>query len=252
MKIKLYHPSTRDELLPLLTLRNGVVVYPILGADGSSGGGDGGDGGATDDDEDEEDEEEEDKGKGADSGDTGDKGDKDEPDTVDRAEYLKLKKRMKAADQRASKLEVELRKIADAGKPELEKLQADLAEEKRIREEAQASLNTSRLENAVLKDPQFSWNDPEDVVEMALKALRKGDLEINEEGEVEDVGAWLKALAKRKPHFLKPATTKRKKGAEEGDDDDSGTTGGAVGSGRKKGTKKLDDDAIRRRLPALR
>jgi hypothetical protein len=250
MRVKLYHPRTGDELLPLLTLRNGVSVYPILGSDGSSDSGDAGDGGADDDPEDEEDEEEDEKG--ADSGDTGEKGDKEKPETVARAEYLKLKSRMKAADRRASDFENELRRIKDADKPELEKLKTELEEERKAREQATADLNTARLENAVLKDPQFSWNDPEDVVEMAKLALRKGDLEINEDGEVEEVAAWLKALAKRKPHFLK-AATKRKKNADEGDDDDdSGSTGGAVGSGRKKGNGKLDAETIRRRLPALR
>ena len=231
MNVKLHSEGPQEYRILLAMLANGAPVYRLAGADGQEDG-------------DTEEDEEEDEEEGDDSGDTGEK--TADSETVSKADFEKLKARMRAADKRAGAAENKLRELQDAGKPEAEKAAKELEELRAAHQQATEALNTARLENAVLKDTTFQWNDPEDVVEHALRALRKGDLEIDEDGDVEGVGQWLKDLAKRKPHFVKPA-------ASEGDseDDAAGPTGGNVGSGKKKGRAKVDEAALLKKFPAL-
>jgi hypothetical protein len=249
MRIRLYRESDANGIMPLARLATGQLIYPAQGGDGSADPDDD-DGDETD--EEEEDEEVEDKDKkteGDDSGDTGDTA--DEGKKALEAKLVKFRERMKAADRRAGLAEKRLADLEGKDKPELDKVKAELQELREKNGLAEESLNAARLENAVLKDVQFQWNDPEDVVEMARRALRKGDLEIDEDGDVDGLQDWLKDLAKRKPHYVKVKEGRKRKAADDDDNDDDQPTGSGVGSGRKK-KDKLDAAALQGKFPALR
>lgn len=166
-----------------------------------------------------------------------------EQDKVDRAEYEALKKRMQAADQRASKLEAAEKERELAGKSEQEKLTIERDELKSSVEKLQGELNTLRLQNAFLTANKHTWADPED-------ALRLADLsEVDVTDGKVDMKALTRALddlAKRKPHLVKKVN-------EEGNaKDESAAPSGAEMNGTRKGAQSgVDRAALAKRFPVL-
>lgn len=167
-------------------------------------------------------------------------------DTVSKEEFEAIKKRMQAADRRASELEAKEKERELAGKSESEKLTIERDELKSKVDTLSSELNTLRLQNAFLTANKHTWADPED----ALRLADLSEVEVSAEGKV-DMKALTRALddlAKRKPHLVKVAAT-------EGNDKGSGGQGAASGpemnGGRKGQQSGVDREALAKRFPVL-
>lgn len=166
--------------------------------------------------------------------------------------------RIKLRDQRtaAEKLAAELEELRGKDKSDAEKLSAEV---ETLRKRADAAEQRSQeliLQNAVLTDSSYRWSDPETVLLLLEKAVKRGDVTIDEDGDVDGLSDWMKSTAKNKPHLLQ-------KPDSEGDPEDGGkkTNGsappppkaGTPASGRKKdGTQGFSEEDLLRKFPALR
>lgn len=130
--------------------------------------------------------------------------DEDEPEAVttsqiSREEYERLMLRMKNADRRATAAENKVKEFENKDKTELEKLTEERDEAIKAKEEAHASLQQSRMENAFFGHSKVTWHDPQDAFRLA--DLR--EVTIEDDGTVVGMEAAVKALAKAKPHLVK-------------------------------------------------
>lgn len=160
-------------------------------------------------------------------------------ETVSKAEHEQALARMRAADQRASQREAELKAIRDKDLPEAEKTKKDLEETTKRAEAAEASLRTQRIQNAFLRDNTHSWKDPE----AALALVDLTGVDIAEDGQVTGLKDALKRLSGKYPWML------NEKG-KEGDEGKGGS--GAPPMNGKPGSDKPDKSKLAQRLPALR
>lgn len=87
---------------------------------------------------------------------------------------------------------------------ETNKAQAEMAKIKERNDKLERFMETSYLENAILKDKKYSWHNIEDVRAFIDKSAIRLDLET---GKVEGLDLQLKAIAKSKPYLLNTTTT---------------------------------------------
>lgn len=190
-----------------------------------------------------------DKDTDDDGGPASDKGkDGKDSDSVPKSELDKALERMKAADKRASDAEAKLRSIEDKDKSELELAQRRVKELEEKQAELAEQVREKALHHALLTDPEFPasrWHDPADVLLRAERALKAEEITIEDDGTVKGSTTWLKGLAKKSKHLLKPEDD----GPE--DDDERVASGGRF-NGKNKDGKKADEAALRRKYPALR
>lgn len=167
-------------------------------------------------------------------------------ETVAKADHEAVIARMKAADQRAAKVEAELKAIRDKDLPEQEKLKRDHSDLVKA-QEALAKVNTGlALENAFLKVSTFKWRDPE----AALKLADLSGVEIDADGKVTGLEAALKKLAADKKYLLED---KKDEADEEDEDEKPKPTTGAptMGAGGRKADGP-DKNKLKKTYSALR
>jgi predicted ribosome quality control (RQC) complex YloA/Tae2 family protein len=229
------HPLTGMPIVPIGFI-NGRAVWPICG-------------GAPDDpDDDDKDKDDTDSGGGSDDGgDDADKskdtsGDGDSKDADER--IADLEKRMRAADQRASKAEKALKEREDAEKDELTRATDKAAELEKTVGERDATIRQLRLENSFLTANKHNWHDPDTALDLAE---RHGYLEdvVDEDGKVDKVrlGKALDRLAKEKAFLVK----------QDKKDDDPGGPSGEPAGGRSDNVKdeKTKQKQLKGRFPVL-
>ena len=208
----------------------GFVMEEGEGGDGDdSGDGDngnnGGDSGADGDDD-------------GDAGDDGDSGSDDDGDL--KAELERMKKRMQAADQRATKAENDLRKINDAKKDDLTKAQDRVTELEGENKTLQEQLQSERLNNGFLAANKHTWHNPTAALKLAQSEGYLEDV-MDDDGSVDSkaLETALNKLAKDHAYLVKP----REGAGPSGE-------GGSGRSGNGKDDKQVKEQD-RRRAPAL-
>lgn len=163
---------------------------------------------------------------------------------VSREDYDRLQNQLSAADKKRAEYESKfqevqskLQQIEDKDKTDLEKVQNRAQELEQSVQQLTSQLQQMRLENAFLKDANFAWHDPSDV----LRFVTDDDsVSIDEKGNVSGMEAALKKLAEKKPYLVK--TTANTPSTPSGDPTNSG--------GKKM--KNTNDEELRRKYPALR
>jgi hypothetical protein len=204
-----------EQRSPLGLTRSGRPVWPIRGAEPDDDDEDDDDDGDDDDDDTDSGGDDKSKKKSKDKSKDGDEDDDDDDDAEER--LSRMRKRMKAADRRASEAERKLREAQEAKDKDGEgdqSLKPQLEEATKQVGTLQSENTTLRLQNAFLLNNKFTWHDPEDVMALVLK---DEDVEIDDEsGEVHGMEASLKRIAKKKPWMVKPDAA----GTDDDDDDD--------------------------------
>lgn len=163
--------------------------------------------------------------------------------TVSAEELAQQRERTRAADQRASKLEAELKQIRDKDLPEAEKVKRDLEEANAEREKLREELKANRLETAFLKDNKYKWKNPS----TALKLADLTNVEVEDDGKVTGLTAALDALAKSEPYLLDTETSGEGNGGRQ-----QGATGATGTGGRQANQTGTDLKKMAVRIPALR
>lgn len=227
----LLHPLTGEPIIPVGLRSDGRPIWPIIGAapedDGEDDAGedDAGDAGSGEED------------SGGDDNTTS--GSDDGSDTVSRAELDNVLARMKAADQRATKAENELKKHEDAQKDELTRATDRVTELETENKELKELVSGLRFGNAFFSANKHQWQDAEIARDIAE---RKGYLDgvVDDEGEVDTqkLGKALDRLAKEHSYLVKPA---------------SGGASGEPAVTRSNNNKddKARQQELRRKFPAL-
>ena len=157
--------------------------------------------------------------------------------------FLKVQKRMRAADRRAS--------TAEGRVTELEKQLEDLPGLQKKVSDYEADIKKLRLDNAFLSANDVDWHD----AEAALRLADLSEVKIGDDGTVTGLKEALKKLSEAKPYLVKKAEEKGKgqkdddgdgdDGDDEDDDDiddenddqenDNDTSGGGADNGRQGG-----------------
>lgn len=181
---------------------------------------------------------------GTGDGASGDAGKGDDGTKVDATELEAVKRRMQAADQRASAAEAELKKLQDKDKSELERTQGQVQELTSALEAATKLIDDMALKNAFFTDNKHTWHDPSD----ALALLDREGVEVKE-GNVTGLAPAIEKLAKAKPHLLKTADGDGKNG---GAGNGSSGASGSANNGKRAGEGKDDKKDYTSRFPALR
>lgn len=231
---------------------SGTVVWSIAGGAPTSDDPD--DSRFTDDDashghpgdeaeEDEDDEDEDDKPKPK----KAPKKSSDDDDDDDEAVYTegdmeKIRRRMRAADQRAARLEQENRQLKVGAKPKADEAPdkapaADTSEADDKAAKAEARARSLAVQNAFLKANTVNWVDSDD----ALKFINLDEIDVDDDGTVDrkQLARALKVLAKRKPHLVKPEVqSDADDDGEDGDEAQSGRRTAPAMNGKRKGAKK--------------
>lgn len=144
-------------------------------------------------------------------------------DTVARSELEQQRARTKAADERAARLDAELKQLRDKDLPEIDKMRRDFQAAQEQVTALQSTNQKLALEVAFLKDNTFTWHNPE----TALKLVDLSQVTIEEDGSVSGLKDALKALATQNDFLVK------KEAAQEAPKPPStapGNNGGAGGS----------------------
>jgi hypothetical protein len=172
---------------------------------------------------------------------SGETGQSAQDSTVPQSEFDAVKSRMQAADQRASRLEQELRQLRDKDLPEAEKLQRDFKELQDSNAKLTEVNRQLALDNAFLKANAFKWKDPE----AAMKLADLSEVEIGADGKVTGLEQALKKLAESKKYLLEDEA------AEDGPG--KGVSAPAMGGrGTQKDDKRSSRAELAKRFPALR
>jgi hypothetical protein len=166
-------------------------------------------------------------------------------DKVDRAEFERIRNQLSASDKARQEAQDKLKEIADKDKGELEKaterakdLEAQLAA-------AQAELQQSRLEKAMLTDAEFGadkWHDPDDVLVRLNRAVKDEQVTVKDgEPDKDSVKKFLKDLSTKKAYLLKTTGSAGSNGS-------GGKSGEPVGGGDRRTKAGEDtDEQIRKR-----
>lgn len=125
-------------------------------------------------------------------------------ETVSKADLVKQQERTRAADERAAKVEAELKKLRDKDLPEHEKLARDYEEATKTVEALRVTNAQLALDNAFLSDNSYEWQNPK----RALQLIDRSQVTIEDDGTVSGMKDALKALATSDPYLLKPKTEK--------------------------------------------
>lgn len=221
------HPHTGRPLRPIGSRRDGSPIWPILGA-------------SEDDGDNADDEDQEDSGdSGDDSEDDGKKDKNSGEDKVSRDEFEALKKRMQNADRRASEAEKKVKEYEEADLGEKDKALKRVSELEQALAEKDKAIADLQFENAFALNKKYTWHDPS----LVLSTLRGRDDVSIEDGKVQGLEKALEAIAKEKPFLVKDEDKEDSKGG--------GASGSPVGERRRDKDSKADDEALRRKYPAL-
>lgn len=147
------------------------------------------------------------------------------------------RQRTLASDQRAAKIEAELKQLRDKDLPEIEKLKRDFEDTVKQRDSLKDSVNQLALDNAFLKENSVTWHSPE----TALKLVDRSQVTIDDDGTVHGMKEALTALAKSNPYLVKTETTET-----------APPPGTAPANNGSSGTAKPKPGAMAGRLPVLR
>jgi hypothetical protein len=185
------------------------------------------------------------KSKDSDSdADADDDGDDDDDSAAERE---KLRKRIKAADRRASEAERKVRELEDADKSEAEKATARVTELEKENGDLQSEVSTLRLQNAFLTANKQKWHDPDVALDLARSKKFLEDV-VDEDGEVDKkaLGKALERLAKEHPYLVMTDDKSDK-------DDEPGEPSGQPAGGRSDNVKdeKAKKAQLRQRFPVL-
>ena len=145
--------------------------------------------------------------------------------------------RTRAADQRAAKIEQELKQLRDKDLPEQEKLKRDYDDATKRVTDLEKTNQQLALQVAFLKDNSVKWHNPE----RALKLVDLSQVTVNEDGSVSGMRDALTALAKSDPYLVEKETVQEAKPPS--------TSPGTNGS---SGTGKPAKSALAARLPVMR
>lgn len=286
-----YHPRTALPIEPIGEV-NGKPIWPVIGGDENDDEDDPrfqDGGGEDDDDEDDEDEDDDDDSEDDDSEDD-DEDDEDDKkkkkskdkkkkskDDGDKPKYTEedmyaVKRRMRKADQRASRLEEELRELkraqtrkpkpkAKAGNDDADSGGVDNEELERIKkrnERLEADLQNVKLEKAFSRVPLPEGEEWVDIEDAIAAAQRLGLLEdvLEEDGTVDrrSLRAALRELKRQKPHLVRKVSDPDE---DEDEDDEEGQrpkkrrTASKM-NGKRKGKGSTTDKAeLAKRFPVL-
>jgi hypothetical protein len=208
-------------------LSNGIRVYPITGAEdpppadggqNSTGGDDAGSGG---------------EGDGA----SGPKS------TYTAEEFEALRRRMQAADRKASAAESKLAELDKAKLGEKERAERERDEARQASEALADKLRDQSRKIAFLSSNKYTWHDPES----ALLLVDMSDVEIDDDGKVTGMEAAIERLAKSKPFLLK-AKEEPKKEEKEKPKGPSGSSPTPKADGNGKGDRRA---VLEAKYPAL-
>lgn len=287
----LYHPRTALPVEPIGEI-NGRLIWPAIGGDENDDPDDPrfADGGGSDDEDDDDEDLEDDEDEPEDDED--DEDDEDEKskskktkkkkskDDDDKPVYTEdemhaVKRRMRKADQRSSRLEEENRalkaQLAKKPKPKAKTGNTesdddttggvDTEELERIKkrnERLEAEVMNTKLEKAFSRVPLSEGEEWVDIEDAIAAAQRLGLLEdvIEEDGTVDrrSLRAALKDLKRRKPHLIRKVSDPDE---NEDDDDEEGQrpktrrTASKMNGKRKGKDSKPDKAALARRFPVL-
>lgn len=283
-----YHPRTALPVEPIGEI-NGRLIWPAIGGDESDdpddprfqdGGGDDDEDDADDEDDDteddDEDDEDEDDKKSKSKKDKSKKSKDDDEDDDSKPVYTEdemhaVKRRMRKADQRASKAEARIAELERqlAKKPKTktgsddtdDKGGVDNEELRTLRErnaKLEAERQQTRIEKAFSRVPLpegEEWVDLEDAV---AAAQRLGLLEdvLDEDGTVDrrSLRAALRELKRRKPHLVRKVSDPDENEDEEDDEDQRSKkrrTASKMNGKRKGQTKSKSKDELAKRFPVL-
>lgn len=193
---RMHHPLTGERLEPIGYTSRGPIM-PVLGASEA----------APEQPTDDEDEDE-----GTQSPDPDDKSDEDEdtakPEagkTYSAEEYDAIKRRMQAADRRATAAENEAKSFKDKDKTELQKASDRVAELETAVSDKDVVIKKLRLHNAFLSANTYTWHDPE----LVMSQVQLDAVEVNDDGEptAQSVKKELDRIAKARPYLVKTAST---------------------------------------------
>jgi len=148
-------------------------------------------------------------------------------------ELAQQRTRTNAADQRAAKIEAELKQLRDKDLPEAEKLQRDFQEAQKQVEQLQTANKDLALKVAFLKDNTHTWHDPES----ALKLADLAQVEIQADGTVNGLKDALKALATSHPYLVKQGTEAVKQEPGGTAPGNNGTAGGRTASAKSMASR---------------
>lgn len=180
-----------------------------------------------------------------DDDDDGDGSDDDDNDTVSKADLLRMEKRMKAADKRASDAEARLRKIDDADKSELQKAQDRVTEVETENTTLKDEVSGLRLQIAFLSANTVTWHKPSTALRLAQSEGYLEDV-VDDDGNVDE-----KAMKKALDRFARENEYLVNKGGG-GSGGGSGSSGEPAGGRSKNGKDdKQVEEKDRRRAPAL-
>ena len=158
-------------------------------------------------------------------------------ETVSRAELDTVLARMRAADQRASKAEGDLKQLRDKDLPEADKLKRDYEDAQAKVEKLTEANGTLALQVAFLKDNTYLWHNQE----RALKLVDLSQVEIDAEGNVRGLKEALKALATSDAYLIK----------QEVKEEPQKPAGTAPGNNGASGSTRPSTKGMAARIPAL-
>lgn len=164
---------------------------------------------------------------------------------VSREEFEKLRAQLAAADKKRAEAEAAHAQLRDKDMPAIQKLERDLAEMTKAREEMTAANQALRVENAFLMSNEHDWHNPS----AALQLLDRSKITVDAEGNVVGMKDALKALASAHPYLLKPKPAEGQGGA--GSPAPPGTSPANGGIAPTTGAAP-DKRAMAARFPALR
>lgn len=211
------------------TTSAGLAVFALSGAekddpDSTGVSGEGGDGDTQD------------GGEGSEGSEPASKKD---GDVISKEEYDKIVDRMKAADRNAQAALAKVKEYEDKNKDEVTKATERAQELESAVKERDEVIKSLRLENAFALNQKYSWHDPSDVMELVR---RRDDVSIDEDGKVVGLDKALDDIASKKKYLVK---------SDGSDAGDPPTSGSSTGSGPRKDKKTIDQEALRKKYPAL-
>lgn len=151
---------------------------------------------------------------------------------------------LKAEKERADKAELELRKLTDKDKSELEKAQRDLVEITKKAERLESVTMAQAVKLSFFESGAHAlFRKPE----TALKLLDLSDLKPDDDGNVDNA-----EVKKRAEALLKTDAYLAADETSSGDDDGDKRASGQPNNGTKKNGKEADKEALMKKFPALR
>lgn len=153
------------------------------------------------------------------------------------ADLDRQRERTRAADERAARIEAELKQLRDKDLPEADKLRRDFEESQQQVTKLQEVNKNLALKVAFLSDNTYSWHNPE----RALKLVDLSQVTIEEDGSVTGLKEALKALATSDDYLVKKEP---KEEAPKPPSTSPGNNGGTGGSAPSKG-------ALAKRFPTM-